>query len=86
MATKKTQTAPSSPKPSSPPNGTVVSANWSGPLPPPGALQQFNVIIPNGAERIMAMVEQEQAHRIAIESKALRAEVVDTSAVNCWAL
>ena len=34
----------------------------------------------------MAMVEQEQAHRIAIESKALRAEVVDTSAVNCWAL
>lgn len=26
----------------------------------------------------MAMVEQEQAHRIAIESKALRAEVVDT--------
>ena len=55
----------------------VVTANWSGPLPPPAALEQFNQIIPNGAERIMAMVEHEQAHRIAMEQKALHADVWD---------
>ena len=33
-------------------NGTsIVSAQWQGPLPPPGALEQFDRIIPNGAER-----------------------------------
>jgi uncharacterized membrane protein len=56
----------------------VVAANWSGPLPPPAALAQFNEIIPNGAERIMSMVEQEQSHRIAMDRAALRAEVWDT--------
>ncbi|NIC43108.1 DUF2335 domain-containing protein [Aquabacterium sp. A08] len=56
----------------------LVAANWSGPLPPPDALAQFNDIIPNGAERIMGMVENEQAHRIDMDRKAMRAEIWDT--------
>jgi uncharacterized membrane protein len=28
---------------------------WSGPLPPPAVLEKFSQIIPNGAERIVAM-------------------------------
>lgn len=36
---------------------------WSGPLPPPAALERFNQIIPNGADRIVKMAEAEQAHR-----------------------
>ncbi|MFT6590324.1 MAG: putative membrane protein [Rhodoferax sp.] len=56
-----------------------MSAQWSGPLPPPGALAQFNDIIPDGAERIMAMVEREQAHRIAHETKELDAATRDFS-------
>ena len=55
----------------------MMAAQWSGPLPPPGALAQFNQIIPDGASRIMAMVEQEQAHRIANEMKELEATVSD---------
>lgn len=51
---------------------------WSGPLPPPAALEHFNQIIPNGAERIMTMVEQEQAHRIKYESSGLEATIADT--------
>lgn len=50
---------------------------WQGPLPPPGALAQFNQIIPNGAERIFAMVEHEQTARIAHEAKSLDAAVID---------
>ena len=61
-------------------NGQIVSQtqHWAGPLPPPGALAQFNDIIPNGAERIMAMVEQEQAHRAKHDMTILDAQVRDT--------
>lgn len=59
---------------------TVIThqQHWTGPLPPPGALAQFNTIIPDGAQRIMAMVEQEQAHRIDHENTILRATIADT--------
>lgn len=52
--------------------------SWSGPLPPPGALQQFDAIIPDGANRIMTMIEEEQKHRIALESTGLNAMASDT--------
>ena len=59
-----------------PNNGaSVVSAQWQGPLPPPGALQQFDNIIPNGAERIMVMCEKEQSARIASERRISIAEI-----------
>lgn len=54
------------------------SQQWSGPLPPPAALAHFNEIIPNGADRIMKMVEEEQAHRISYESAMLSATIQDT--------
>ena len=50
---------------------------WQGPLPPPAALEQFDRIVPNGAERIFAMVEQEQAHRIKYEAGKLAASTSD---------
>lgn len=44
-------------------------------MPPPGALQQFDNIIPNGAERIMVMCEKEQEARIASERRISIAEI-----------
>ena len=61
-----------SPNPS---NGQVVSAQWQGPLPPPGALEQFDRIITNGAERIMVMCEKEQNARLASERRYSIAEI-----------
>lgn len=63
------------------PQSHVVTSSqqWSGPLPPPAALVQFNTIIPNGAERIMGMVEREQEHGLAQEDTVLRATVGDTA-------
>lgn len=46
----------------------VVAVGWEGPLPPPRTLAQFNEVIPDGAERIMAMAEKEQAHRHAMDA------------------
>lgn len=77
MAKNKTPTNPNT-HPNQKQQTSVLAQQWSGPLPPPGALDQFNQIIPNGAERIMHMVEQEQAHRIAYESSALQATIKDT--------
>jgi len=54
-----------------------ASTHWAGPLPPPEALDRFNQVIPHGAERILKMAEAEQAHRIAYETDALRAQVVE---------
>jgi uncharacterized membrane protein len=47
------------------PKITLQAQQWTGPLPPPAALEQFERVIPGGAERILRMAEQEQAHRIA---------------------
>lgn len=44
---------------------------WMGALPHPNHLEKFDLIIPNGAERIMQLTEKEQAHRINMEEKAL---------------
>jgi uncharacterized membrane protein len=41
---------------------------FRGPLPPAEELAKYNQIIPNGADRIMAMAEKEQNHRQNMET------------------
>ena len=48
---------------------------WSGPLPHPETLHQFDAIVETGAERIFKQWEQEAAHRRGHETKALRAHI-----------
>jgi Predicted membrane protein (DUF2335) len=43
---------------------SIVSAHWSGPLPPPADLERIDQIIPGGADRLLCMAEREQTHRI----------------------
>lgn len=37
----------------------ATTTSWKGPVPPPDVLQQYNMIVPNAAERILAMAEEE---------------------------
>lgn len=53
----------------------LTEHSWSGPLPPPAALREFDDLVENGAERIVCEWEQESAHRRNYEIKALRAHV-----------
>lgn len=48
---------------------------YSGPLPPPKALADYNNIVDGAAERILIMAELEQKHRHQIESTALLGEI-----------
>lgn len=76
MNAKQPKPIPKNPQ-TAPPSGSasVVSAQWQGPLPPPAALEQFDRIIPNGAERIMVMCEKEQDARLSVERNYATAEV-----------
>ena len=42
-------------------------SHYSGPLPPPDLLHEFNEVIPNGAERIVKQFEEQSSHRREIE-------------------
>lgn len=46
----------------------------SSPLPDPSELATYNQIIPNGAERILKMAEDQSAHRIFIETTVVKSQ------------
>jgi Predicted membrane protein (DUF2335) len=46
------------------PMTSIISAHWSGPLPPVSELERLDQIIPGGADRLLRMAEKEQTHRI----------------------
>ena len=52
----------------------VSAAAFSGPLPHPSLLEHYNKVIPNAAERILRMAEQEGEHRHYIEKKLVDAQ------------
>jgi len=47
-----------------------VRVEFSGPLPHPQLLAQYNEAVPNGADRIVKLTENQAAHRQSIESRA----------------
>lgn len=55
------------------------SLTFQGPIPPPQLLEQYSKVIPNGAERIMAMAESQQKHRQSLESVVVLANVAAQS-------
>lgn len=62
------------PIPSSPVQ-TQIHQAYSGPIPPPAILEQYNEIIPDAAERIIRMAEKNADHRQTMESAILEANI-----------
>lgn len=48
-----------------------VASAFSGPIPPPNILKQYDDIVPGAADRILKMAEQQSAHRQRLEVKAV---------------
>lgn len=65
---------------------SVISARYSGPIPLPSHLAQYNQIIPNGAERIFAMVENEQKSQHKMVGTQLTNEAYFRTRGQCFAL
>ncbi len=53
----------------------VFQRYFSGPLPPPEVLAQYNEIVPGAAERILKMAEEQSAHRRRLEDKTISAQL-----------
>ena len=49
----------------------TMSKTHIGPIPDPETLKAYSEIIPNGAERIMIMAEQQASHRMYLEKKVV---------------
>ncbi len=51
---------------------------FSGPLPPADMLADYDKLIPNGAERLMKMVEAQSSHRQTIEASVIAAQLKES--------
>ena len=56
-------------------NVRVAAYSFSGPLPPPELLARYNDVVPNGAERIIKMAENQQTHRQDLERTVVHGNV-----------
>lgn len=60
----------------------IISATkteiFSGPMPHPEILAQYDNIIPGSANRILCMVENQQTHRMGMEKKYLESDIAIT--------
>ncbi|MBU0668042.1 DUF2335 domain-containing protein [Patescibacteria group bacterium] len=54
------------------------SISYSGPLPTPVHLAQYEEILPGAAERILKMAEDQSSHRRSLESKVISSGVADS--------
>lgn len=55
------------------PSSILIGQEWSGPLPPPSVLSEYN-LVENGAERLFRMAERRAEHDITMESESLKAD------------
>lgn len=53
----------------------LEARSFSGPLPPPELLAQYNQVLPGAAERIFAMAEAQQSHRHSMEKTIVAANI-----------
>lgn len=59
--------------------GRIHAETFSGPLPPPGLLGQYEDICPGSADRIIKMAEQEAEHRRSIEHSLVQFEANESA-------
>lgn len=51
-----------------------TSVVFSGPLPPPQVLKQYNDIVPGAADRVLSMAEEQSKHRQHLERYVIRTD------------
>ena len=58
----------------------ATQQTFSGPIPPPSILSEYNQIAPDAAIRILKMAEKQAAHRQEIEKKVIEADIYNSKA------
>ncbi len=57
----------------------LVAASYSGPLPPPAALERYEQICPGASDRILKQWEAQTQHRQSIETAVVASNVAATA-------
>ena len=65
---------------------TLQQRTHSGPLPDTQTLEDYNKIIPNGAERIMTVFEKQSYHRMELEKTVIRGQMFQSNMGQIFAL
>ena len=52
----------------------IATSVFSGPLPPPRMMEQYNLIDPTFANRILQIAEREQAHRHGMDKRMIEGQ------------
>jgi uncharacterized membrane protein len=68
---------PQLPHPNNKPQVQIIQPEFSGPLPPPTILAQYDRIVPGAAERIITMAEEQSRHRRSMESQRVVSDITD---------
>lgn len=53
----------------------MLQEEYSGPIPHPSAMREYEAILPGSADRILVMAEKQQEHRMEMEKKAISAQL-----------
>lgn len=71
-----------------PPAGRAQSvammAQYSGPIPPPEFLRQYESVVPGAADRIMRTFERQMEHRQSLESRVIDSDIKQAGAGMRW--
>lgn len=52
-----------------------IKKSWSGPLPSPDTLAEYNKAFPNGAEKIYNLTKSQSEHRMSLENLAISSDL-----------
>lgn len=53
----------------------LIASYFSGPIPPPDTLKEYDSVVENGAERIFRVFENQSAHRMDLEQFAVKHQI-----------
>ena len=55
------------------------AVHHSGPIPHPALLSKYNEVVPNAAERIIKMAEEQSGHRIKMEAHIIHVDAINST-------
>lgn len=55
-----------------------IATQYQGPIPPPEMLAQYTNVIQDGAERIFTIFEKQSTHRIDLETKVVKHDIIQS--------
>lgn len=56
----------------------AIKSEFSGPIPPPSIIKDYEEILPGAADRIISMAERQATHRQEMERRMIEAEARDS--------